>query len=132
MKNRGGTIVALMFFGGLFALFGDASKKGVSIPNEIEAGAKIVVGGVVATSLLLLLSHAGEGGREAAVGLALVTFLTTTLVYGGPAWNALTGYFGSQPTGMTGTTGATASTAQSAQAQNAPVIDAAAVTGAVF
>ncbi len=104
------TVVALMGVTVVFALIGNELDilAGTTKPgkpgggNVITAGGKIIVGGFVATTLLVLLTHAGEVGRQTALGLALVTMVTTTLVYGGPVWLAMNNAFGSS--GSTPTT----------------------------
>lgn len=58
----------------------------------------IIFGGTVATSLLVLLSHAGEPGEQFATGLAVVAFTSSALVYGKPVWDAANTAFGSTPT----------------------------------
>ena len=65
---------------------------------------RIIIGGTVATALLVGLTHAGNAGRQFAVGLALVSMVTATLVYGGPVWVALNSMFGVKPTGGTAAT----------------------------
>lgn len=106
-----GIVVGLMGFTVLFAVMGEeiaahkTGKSGANQASTVIAGApKILAGGVVATSLLVLVTHAGDGGRQLAIGLALVAFLTTSLVYGGPVWDAMSNAFGSKPTGSTGST----------------------------
>lgn len=111
------TITALMVTAVVFSLIGHEIKsiggaaKGQNQPNgkdPITTGGRIIVGGAVATTLLLLLAHAGEGGKDFAFALAIVTFATTTLVYGGPVWlsisGALSGTPGDQPTASTAST----------------------------
>lgn len=107
-----GTIVALMGITVLFALIGNEVKNLEGTPSEgnatvagtvVTSGGKILIGGTVATALLALLTHAGNGGRQFAVGLALVSMTTATLVYGGPVWDALNKTFGSTPTTPVGT-----------------------------
>jgi hypothetical protein len=58
----------------------------------------IIFGGTMATSLLTLISHAGQAGETFATGVALVTFTTASLVYGRPVWDAANKAFGSKPT----------------------------------
>ena len=110
--NSSRTIVGLMFFAVTFALIGNEIKiiegKTTGNPGSLVGdGTKIILGGVFATAILTLLSHAGEGGRQFAVGLALVTTATSTLVYGGPVWNASGKIFGT----TSGTTPTSATTA---------------------
>ena len=71
---------------------------------------KIIIGGTVATVLLVGLTHAGSAGRQFAVGLALVSMVTATLVYGGPVWLALNRMFNTTPSTATGNTAGTTPT----------------------
>jgi hypothetical protein len=90
----------------LFSLIGNELKNTPSTPgaDKLTTGGKIILGGAVATTALTLLSHAGNAGRQFSVGLASVAMVTSTLVYGGPVWTALSKLFGSKPTGSTGGT----------------------------
>jgi hypothetical protein len=98
----GRLILGLMVFTMVFSLVGtelDGGKKSGTSPTLSPA--KIIFGGTVATSLLTLMSHAGEAGEKFATGLATITFTTSALVYGKPVWDKLNGAFGSKPTGST-------------------------------
>ena len=108
------TIVGLMFFAVSFSLIGNELKTKAG--NPITTGSKIILGGVAATALLTLLSHAGENGRQFAVGLALVTTASSVLVFGGPVWTAGNSLFGSKPTTATSSTTATKPTSGTATA----------------
>lgn len=84
---------------------------------------RIIIGGTVATALLVGLTHAGNAGRQFAVGLALVSMVTATLVYGGPVWVALNSMFGVKPTGGTAaTTPTTPTTPGTNTAQSAATV----------
>lgn len=100
------TIVGLMGVTVAFAVIGEEIKSpgGPGLPTGAP---KILVGGVVGTSVLVLISHAGDAGRQFALGLALVSMVTATLVYGGPVWAAANKSFGSKPTGSSGATAPT-------------------------
>ena len=109
------TIVGLMFFAVTFSLIGNEIKvtsgaKGSTPAGPVTEGGKIIIGGVFATALLTLLSHAGENGRQFAVGLALVTTATSVLVFGAPVWDSANSLFGSKPTTPVGSTAATSPT----------------------
>lgn len=110
--NGSGTVVALMGVTVLFALIGHELESGESTGSApsagtgVSAGGRIIVGGTAATAALVLLTHAGDAGRQFAVGLALVAMATTTLVYGGPVWDALGKLTGSS-TPTTGTSSTT-------------------------
>lgn len=114
------SIVGLMFFAVAFALVGNEIKisngnagavtKQVGLVTE---GSRIVLGGVFATTFLVLISHAGSGGQQLATGLALVTTATSLLVYGGPVWSAAGAIFGT-------TKGTTPSAGTSATAATSP------------
>ena len=83
----------------VFALIGNEIKIAKHPPDPknpagpaasvLTESGTIIFGGFTAAAALTLLSHAGEGGRQFAVGLAAVTMLTSVLVYGGPVWKAL-------------------------------------------
>jgi hypothetical protein len=49
----------------------------------------IMIGGGVATIILLVISHAGEPGAELATGLAVVTMVSSVLVFGKPVWDLI-------------------------------------------
>jgi hypothetical protein len=116
----GRTIITLMTFAVLFALAGveiERLSKAVTSPSvgtvasTVTGGPRIILGGTVATVALVLLSHAGEPGREFAVGLALITFLSSALIYGAPVWSALSNAIGTRASGPgTGNTSPTAPT----------------------
>jgi hypothetical protein len=102
-------IVGTMAFGVVFALVSSelgrarAGKTGPAPTGKQPATpVTILVGGGVATILLLVISHAGDPGSELAEGLALVTALTIVLVNGKPVWDFANNLFGSTPTTPTG------------------------------
>jgi hypothetical protein len=110
--NGSRTIVGLMFFATTFSLVGNEikvvnAKNGQPSSGIVTEGSRIILGGVFATALLTLLSHAGDNGRQFAVGLALVTTVSSLLVFGAPVWDAANKLFGSTPTGATAATAAT-------------------------
>jgi len=102
----GHLVVALMFFTVLFALVGEDIKGNISpgqgstsgISADITKGGRIIVGGFIATSLLVLATHAGEPGRQLGVGLAIVAFVTAAFVEGKPVWDAIDKVVGSGST----------------------------------
>lgn len=108
--NGSRTVVGLMFFAVTFSLIGNEIKitNGATGPSAapVTEGAKIILGGIIATALLTLLTHAGESGRELGVGLALVTAASSVLVFGGPVWQSANKLFGSTPTTPLGGTAA--------------------------
>ena len=87
-------IAALMFFTVAFSLVGNEIKGKKANGGLVTEPVKIVFGGTAATATLVLLSHAGDAGRQFAVGLALVTFSTSALVYGGPVWRSISSIVG--------------------------------------
>lgn len=93
----GRLIFGLMTFTVIFSLVGEEISTGQGKKPTVNPFI-IIFGGTVATSLLTLLSHAGEGGEDFATGLALVAFLSSSLVYGKPVWDAANKAFGSTPT----------------------------------
>lgn len=96
------TVFALMAFTVVFSLLGHelkavgavVSSKGLGPATGLTTGGRIIAGGFIATSLLTLLTHAGEGGQKVAVGLAWTTFLTATLVEGGIVWTGISNVLG--------------------------------------
>ena len=126
------TIFGLMVFAVGFALIGNEvqilSKKtpkaaATTVGAVSQAGStitssgRIILGGFFATSILVLLSHAGDPGKQFAVGLAGITALSSVLIKGGAVWGAANSAFGSTPTsplstasGGTSPTGATSTT----------------------
>ncbi len=68
------------------------------VGRGITTSGRIILGGFFATTLLIMLSHAGNPGREWAVGLAGVTMGASVFVYGGPVWAEANKLFGSTPT----------------------------------
>ena len=107
-------IFALMSFAVLFSLVGNEIKA-VNNPQTGSTGVvtvagRIILGGFFATSLLVLVSHAGEPGRKIGVGLATVATLSSVLVYGKPVWDSANTLFGSKPTTALGPTAATVAT----------------------
>ncbi len=113
----GRTVFSLMFFAIGFSLLGNEIKvaqaakpyTGDGPANPLATGpstvgrgittsGRIILGGFFATTLLIMLSHAGNPGREWAVGLAGVTMVASVFVYGGPVWAEANKLFGSTPT----------------------------------
>ena len=89
------TVTAIMLFTVAFALVGheikavSTKKSATAKSGVLTTGGRILLGGFVATTLLVLLSHAGTGGRQFAVGVASVALVTTALVEGQPVWYTL-------------------------------------------
>ena len=78
----------------VFALIGNEIRqakhgKGTTSPGTLSESGVIIFGGFTAAAALTLISHAGDGGRQFAVGLAAVTMVSSVLVYGGDVWKAL-------------------------------------------
>ena len=97
ISEPGRLILGLMVFTITFSLVGGEIEKSQS-QKQTVGPFTIIFGGTVATSLLTLVSHAGEAGERFAVGLATVAFITSALVYGKPVWDAANNAFGTQPT----------------------------------
>jgi hypothetical protein len=89
-------VVAFMFFAGVFALVGYEKKN--SQGKKTVPPARIVLGGTVAAAALTLMSHAGEGGRKFAVGLAGVTFASSALINGSAVFGSISSLTGSKAT----------------------------------
>lgn len=90
-------ILGLMVFTMAFSLVGGELEKGQGKTPAVSPFT-ILFGGTVATSLLTLLTHAGEAGEKFGVGLATVAFTGSALVYGKPVWDKLNSVYGSKPT----------------------------------
>jgi hypothetical protein len=58
-------------------------------PKKTPDPFKIFLGGFAATAILVGMTEAGEGAAELGVGLAYLTVMAATLVYGGPVWKVL-------------------------------------------
>lgn len=97
-----------MAFATAFSLVGNEIRRveGQASPiGLVTEPVRIVAGGTIATVVLVLVSHAGEPGRQFGVGLATVAFLSSVLVYGGPVWSSLGNVLGTtKPTTPTGAT----------------------------
>jgi hypothetical protein len=117
----GRLILGLMVFTITFSLIGTEIEKAQNKPASVNPFT-IIFGGTVATSLLTLISHAGEAGERFSVGLATVAFITSALVYGKPVWDAANGAFGSKPTTPLATT--TPSTPSTSTVQTATALTA--------
>jgi hypothetical protein len=106
----GRLILGLMTFTIVFSLVGDEISTGQGNKPKVNPFI-IIFGGTIATSLLTLISHAGDAGEEFATGLALIAFLTSSLTFGKPVWDKLNDAFGSSPTvAISGTTPTTPTT----------------------
>ncbi len=109
-----------MFFAVAFSLVGNEIKisqgTSKSSTNGVSEGGKILIGGVAATVVLTMLSHAGEAGAEFATGLALITTVTSVLVFGGPVWLSLSKAVGTKSLTPTTPTAATKPTTGTATA----------------
>ncbi len=104
----GRTIFALMFFAIGFSLLGNEIKVAQAAKTPVAGTAtgmttsgRIILGGFFATTLLIMLSHAGNPGREWAVGLAGVTMVAAVFVEGKPVWDEFNKLFSSTPTTKT-------------------------------
>jgi hypothetical protein len=105
-------IVAAMLVTGLFALVGEyANPQPQTKPNPF----RVILGGSVATAILVGMAELGDAGERFSVGLATIAVLSATLVYGGPVWKVLGTAVGGQgkggqPTTPTGNTTPTTGT----------------------
>ena len=117
--RSGTTIAGLMAWSVMFALFGNEvntleSKSSTTkkVTGPITEGGKIIIGGTIGTAILLMISHAGPGGQQLATGLALVTAVSSMLIWGKPVFGLLDKAFGSTPTAPVSTTLNTSPTPQ--------------------
>jgi hypothetical protein len=104
VPEGGRLVVGLMVTSAGFAIGTNAVRhaQGAAVP---VGDARILLGGSVATVALVMLTHGGDAARSFAVGLALVTAVTSMLVFGGPVWETLGKYIGStKPSPPTGST----------------------------
>jgi hypothetical protein len=100
------TIFGFMAFAMLFGVAGaelknlDTKATGVTgkVGNALSDPVLIVLGGTVATSILVLIAQAGETGRKFGVGMSGLVLTTAVFVNGAPLWNLLSDLFGSSPT----------------------------------
>lgn len=107
-SNSSRTIAGLVFFATAIALVSEEVRHPLIVPGAPPPSAvRIVLGGTVAGTSLVLLSHAGEPGRQFAVGLATVLLVSSALVYGAPFWKLVSSAVGSKPTAPTKPTSAT-------------------------
>ena len=109
--NGARTIFGFLGVAVIFALIGNEIKPTAkTAPGVLTDSGAIIFGGFTAAAALTLISHAGEGGNQLAVGLAAVTMVSSVLVYGGPVWKALGNIAGSskptKPTNALGGNGA--------------------------
>jgi hypothetical protein len=113
------TIFGLMAFAVTFALVGTEiesfQKAPTATKNPVSDGVKIILGGFIGSAVLIMVSKAGEPGRKAAVGTAVVVVITSVVVKGKPVWDLVNKLFGSKPTtplgGNAGGTSGTPATA---------------------
>jgi len=85
-------ILAFLFFSGVLALAGYEKKNAQG--KKTVSPAEIVLGGTVGAVTLTLLSHAGEGGRKFAVGLAGITFASSILINGSSLFTSINALVG--------------------------------------
>jgi hypothetical protein len=96
--ESGRLIFGLMFFATGFSLVGIELTEHQGAGKLVLSGPQVILGGFTGATILTLLSHAGEGGRQFAVGLATVTMVSSVLVFGAPVWKGLSNLLGSKPT----------------------------------
>ena len=91
-------ILAFMFFAGIEAIIAQEKKAAAKGQIYVATPARIILGGTVATVMLTLLAHAGEGGKKFAIGLAGVTFASSTLINGSSVFGSVNTLLGYKPT----------------------------------
>lgn len=108
IKGTSRTITALMLFTTGIALAGNEVKEAAGTAKVTYT--EIFIGGAVATTTLVLLSHAGDAGEQFATGLAVISFLSVLLIQGTPLLTGITVLTGNQktPTPVVPTQAATA------------------------
>lgn len=91
-------IVGTMAFAVVFTLLGLELKaaKGGAAKGKVTP-VTVIIGGGVATIVLLVVSHAGDPGAELAEGLAVVTVVASVLGSGGPVWEWVSKLVGAHP-----------------------------------
>ena len=90
-------ILAFMFFSGIEAIIA-LEKKGLAKGQVAVTGpARIILGGTIATVMLQLLAHGGEGAKKFAIGLAGVTFASSTLINGPAVFGSVNTLLGYKP-----------------------------------
>jgi hypothetical protein len=108
--KAGMTIAGLMAWSVMFALVGNeitVVKSGsatAKITSPITEGGKIILGGTLGTAFLLMISHAGSGGQQLATGLALLTAVSSMIVWGKPVFGEMSNLFSTKPTAPLTTT----------------------------
>jgi len=90
-------ILAFMFFSGLEAIIALEKKSLAKGQIATTGAARIILGGTIATVMLQLLAHAGEGGKKFAIGLAGVTFASSTLINGPAVFGSVNTLLGYKP-----------------------------------
>lgn len=116
IPNATRKVVGLMAVAVIFSLVGNELKNaegGASAPQKaagtLSTGAKIIIGGTVATAILSFATEAGAAGQQFGVGIATVAVVTSLFVSGAPVWRAISNIVGS--TKSTGSTNITYPTA---------------------
>lgn len=119
-------IMGLMAFAVIFSLIGDEIDKAEG-PDQTNAqaegffssGAKIILGGMIATGILMFVAEFGSGGAQLSQGLAGTAAVAAMFVKGGPVWKGISNLMGgtastpTAPVGGSGTIGAAATFANS-------------------
>lgn len=113
IPNATRKVVGLMAVAVIFSLVGNEIKNaeqgaspGQKAAGTLSTGAKIIIGGTIATAILSFATEAGPAGQQFGVGIATVAVVTSLFVSGAPVWHAISNIVGNTKT--TGTTGTTA------------------------
>ena len=109
MDNAQRKIVAAMVVTGLFALVGEYANPQKNTHANPQKNThpdpfRVILGGSIATALLVGMAELGEPAEKLAAGLATIAVLSATLVYGGPVWKAIAAAVQSKGQGGTPTT----------------------------
>jgi hypothetical protein len=84
-----------------------AGQSTSAVGAGIETPVKVILGGTIATAILVGISELGEPGAKLGVGLAVLVLVVSLLVNGGPVWSLISDVVSSkasQPTPTTPTT----------------------------
>lgn len=107
-------IVGAMAVAMVFGVIGGERKAlaggSTNVASTIESPVKVILGGTIATAILVGISEMGEPGAQLGTGLAVVVLVVSLLVNGAPVWSLISDVVSSKPTTPTTTTPTTPTT----------------------